>query len=121
MERRFARGPVERAPQGLAIDRHHTLQALAEALHEADEAALERRGIEQPEHAAERVMARDAETQLEELPQERLLGLTEQRHVRAILAAAQHGAQRDHQDLMQVVPRILLPGVDHLGKAGTNS
>ncbi len=56
--------------------------------------------------------------QAEELPQERLLGVAKQFHVRAIFASAQHGAERDHQDLMQVVADILLPRVANPSKTG---
>ncbi len=70
------------------------------------------------EHSAEGVMARDAVPQAQELPQERRLELAEQRHVRTILAAGQHGAERNQQQLMQIVAGIILPGINHLGKAG---
>jgi hypothetical protein len=55
--------------------------------------------------------------QAQKLPQERLLGLAEQGHVRAILAAAEHCAERDDQNLVQIVPDVLLPGVGDLRKA----
>jgi hypothetical protein len=50
--------------------------------------------------------------------QERLLCLAEARHVRAILATAQQGGMRDHQNLMQVRPGVTLPWIGHPGKAG---
>ncbi len=56
--------------------------------------------------------------QAEKLPQGRLLRLAKQRHVGAILATAEHGAQRDHQNLMQIVTGIVLPRIGDLGKAG---
>src|SRR3954467_6545262 len=34
----------------------------------------------------------------------------EQRHVRAILAAGQYGAERDQQQFMQIMAGIILPG-----------
>ena len=52
------------------------------------------------------------------LAKQRLLGLAEQRHVGAVLATAQHGAQCDHQDLMQVVTNVVLPWIGDRGKAG---
>jgi len=134
VQRRLARSFVKRAAQRFAIDRHHAAQALGKALHEADKAGLERRGIKQPaqtkrfrrEHAAEGVMAGNAMAQAKELTQarakrcerERRLGVAKQPHVRAILASAQHGAERNQQDLMQVVADILLPRVADLGKTG---
>src|SRR4051794_41400087 len=63
-------------------------------------------------------MARDAVPQAQELPQERFLDRAEQRHVRAILAAGQYGAERDQQQLMQIMAGIILPRVNDLGKAG---
>ncbi len=75
-------------------------------------------GIEQPEHPAERVMAGDPVPQAKELPRERLLGRAEQRHVRAILAAAQHGAERDQKQFVQVVAGIIPPRVSDFGKTG---
>ena len=63
-------------------------------------------------------MARDAVPQAKELPQERLLDLSEQRHVRAILAAGQYGAECDQQDLMQIMAGIILPRISDFGKAG---
>src|SRR4051812_9536230 len=61
-------------------------------------------------------MARDAVPQAQELPQERFLDRAEQRHVRAILAAGQYGAERDQQQFMQIM--AVLPGGNDLGKAG---
>jgi hypothetical protein len=46
-----------------------------------------RRPVRQPENAA----------------QKRLFGLGEQRHVDRALATAQHRAQRDHQNLMEIM------------------
>lgn len=97
VQRRLARSPVEGAPQRLAVDGHHALQSLGKVLHEAREAGLERPWVKQPEHPAEGVVARNAVPQARELPQERRLDLAKQRHVREILAAGQHGAQRDQQ------------------------
>src|SRR3954469_23990977 len=101
MQRRLARDAIERAPQRLAVDGHHAPQALGETLHEAGEAGLERLRVEQTEHSAEGVMAGRTMPQAQELAQVRRFYLPEQRHVRAILAARQQGAERDHQQLMR--------------------
>src|SRR4051812_36436250 len=61
-------------------------------------------------------MAGDAVPQAQELPQERFLDRAEQRHVRAILAAGQYGAERDQQQFMQIMAGIILPGGNDLGK-----
>jgi hypothetical protein len=65
---------------------------------------MESRWVEQPEHPAEGVVARDAMLQPQKLPQERALRPAKQRHVRAVLPAAQHRTQRDHQNLVQQMP-----------------
>jgi len=57
--------------------------------------------VQQPEQAAERVVARDAVFQAQKLPQEVLLRPAEQRHVRAGLAATNYRAQRNHQNFVQ--------------------
>src|SRR5215213_4584963 len=118
MQRRLARGTIERAPQRLAVNGHHAPQALSEALHEAGEAGLERLRVKQAEYPAEGVMAGRAMTQAQKLAQVRRFDLSEQRHVRAILAARQQSAERNHQQLMQIVPGIVLSWVHNLGKAG---
>src|SRR5918997_158692 len=118
MQRRLGRGSIERAPQRLAIHGHYAPQALSETLHEAGEAGLERLRVEQAEYPAEGVMAGRAMTQAQKLAQVRRFDLSEQRHVRAILAARQQSAERDHQQLMQVVAGFVLPWVHNLGQAG---
>lgn len=70
-------------------------------MHEAGEAGGEGNRIEQPEHPAKGVMAGNAVLEGQKLPKERLLCLTKQRHVGAILAAAQHGA--DARRLYEVI------------------
>src|ERR687886_1418501 len=56
--------------------------------------------------------------QAQKLAQVRRFDLPEQRHVRAILAARQQSAERDHQQLMQVVAGIVPAWVPNLGKTG---
>src|SRR5215212_9572921 len=118
MQRRLACEAIERAPQRLAVNGHHAPQGLGEALHEAGEAGREALRVEQAEHSAEGVMAGSAMTQPQKLAQVRRFDLPEQRHVRAILATRQQSAERDHQQLMQVVTGIVLSWVHNLGKAG---
>src|SRR3954451_8562762 len=68
----LACSPVEGAPQRLAIDGDHALQALGEALHKACEAGFERHRVEKPEDSAKGIVAGNAVPQAQELPQERL-------------------------------------------------
>src|SRR5215217_9765906 len=63
-------------------------------------------------------MAGRAMTQAQKLAQVRRFDLSKQRHVRAILAARQQSAERNHQQLMQIVPGIVLSWVHNLGEAG---
>jgi hypothetical protein len=69
--------------------------------------ALKLLRIEEAEHPRERVVARQSLFELQELPKKRFLLPCEQRHVRSILPAAQHRAQRDDHDLDKIMP----PGV----------
>jgi hypothetical protein len=68
---------------------------------------LERPGVAQAEHPAERVVAWGAVAQAKE----RLLRPAELSHVRTVLAAARHRAQRNEPDFVQVVTGIVLARV----------
>jgi hypothetical protein len=103
---RLAGRPVEGPAQGLAVHGHHARDGLSEAPHEAEEAVVEACRVEVAEQAGEGVVARDAVAQRQELPEERRLVPTEQGHVRAVLGAAQHGAEGDQQDFVQIVPCV---------------
>jgi hypothetical protein len=118
MERRLAGGAIERPPQGLAVDSDHAVEALREALHEANEAFLEWLGVKLAKHPTECVMTGDRVLEAQKLTQKGLFGPAKDFHVRAILATAQHGAEGDNQNLMEVVTDILLPRVGNLGEAG---
>jgi len=67
VQRRLARGAIERPPKGLAVNGDHTVQALREAFHEAHGADLERLGVELAKHPTEGVMAGDAVLQAQNL------------------------------------------------------
>jgi hypothetical protein len=104
MQRRGRARPVERASHRLAVDRDDALAGLGKPPHEAEKPAMESRWVEQPEHPAEGVVARDAMLQPQKLLQERAFRPAKKRHVRAVLPAAQHRTQRDHQNLVQQMP-----------------
>lgn len=76
---------------------------LSEASHEALEAVAELLRVEEAEEAAERVMARGAVLELEKAARKFQLGSREVRHVGAVLPATQHGAERNHKHLQQVM------------------
>ena len=97
----------------LAVDRHHTLEPVApgECPHEAGEGGLESVRVEQAEHPAEGIVARNAVLQSQDLPQHVFLGCAEIGHVRAALRPAQHRSQRNEQKLQQIVPRVPGPRI----------
>ena len=109
---------VERAAGGLAVDRHHLLDPGGEGCHEPPEASLKRLGVEQAEQAGEGVVTGDAARQAHEATEQRRLGLAEQGHVDARLRARQRRAQRDQQDLQQIVAlRVARARIGQIRKA----
>jgi hypothetical protein len=97
---------VERAPRGLAVDRDlprcHDLRPENRS-HPAQEAALEGVGVDQHQHPAEGVVRGDAIRQREEALEPVPLAAAVQRDVLEALGLAEHGADRDHQDIEQLV------------------
>jgi hypothetical protein len=105
VQRRLAAGAIERTPENLAIDGNNPLTGLGKRRHEALKAGAELIRIETAEQAAEGVVAGRAVRQIEELAQEKFLGLGEQGHVHRALAAAQNRAQRDDQQSVEIMQR----------------
>lgn len=115
MERRGARRPIIGAPERLAVHRDHPipartrstgatrLPALGDAAHEGEQAGPELHRVEEPEDAAERVVARDAVFEGEDLAQEGLLRPAEERHVGARLPTAEYRREGDHEDFQALV------------------
>ena len=101
MQRRGLGGTLEGAPHRLPVNCHNPLAALGKPLHEADEPGVEARRVEEPEEAAERVVARNAMRQGQKFLQERPLRAAKQRHVRTCLPAAQNRAQGNHKNLVR--------------------
>jgi hypothetical protein len=87
--------------QSLAVDRHYArkieLVGLCKRSHEPAEGTLEGLRIQQTEHTAERVVARNPMLQLKHEPQQPFLRLPEVRHVGTRLRSAQHSGQRYQQ------------------------
>ena len=100
---RLAAGAIEGAAQDLAVNRHNPLNRIGEAGHEPLEGGTEPRRIEQPEQPTEGVVAGQAVLQLEKAAQKGLFRFREPRHRHCTLTAAQHRAERDHQQLVEVV------------------
>jgi hypothetical protein len=97
---------VERAPDGLAVDRHlprPVPPGPEHRPHPAQERALERVRVDQHQHPPEGVVRGDAVRQLEEALQPPPLAAAVQRDVLEALGLAQGRAHRDHQDVEQPV------------------
>ena len=107
------------ATQRLAVERHHAidLHRVGEPLREATEHFLERLRIEQAEHPAEGVVARDPVLQLQDGSQQPFLLAPEQRDVGAVLGPAQHRQQSDEHHLRQIVIARPTARVDEFRKA----
>src|SRR4029450_3886215 len=80
---------------------------LGKGRHETTECGLEGLRLEQTEHPAERIVARDAVLQAKEEPQQPFLRLSKLLHLRAPVGSAQHRRQRDEQNLQKLVPRVV--------------
>ena len=100
---RLAAGTIERTAQDLAINRHDALNRCGETGHEPLEGGTEPLRIEQSEQPTEGVVAGQAVLQLEKAAQKGLFGFRKPLHRHRTLTAAQHRAQRDHQQFVEVV------------------
>ncbi len=101
-------------PQRLAIDRDHAPDLLGKGRHELPKRRLEGQRVENAEHPAERVVARDPVFQPKKLPEQPFLRHAEVRHVGAALRTAQHRRQGDDQNLREIVPGVPRPRVRQL-------
>jgi hypothetical protein len=104
--RRAARG-IEGPAQNLAVDRDDALRQCRKARHETLKTGAERLRIQQTKNPAERVMAGQTVFQRQKATQERLFVFGEFSHVHRRLAATQHRAQSNHQNL----PEIMTSGI----------
>src|SRR5476649_446138 len=103
MQRRLAAGAIERTAQHLPIDRDNALTVAGKLRHEALKRRPELLRIKPAEQPAEGVMAGQTIGKLEETPQEWFLRLGVQPHVDRALSTTQHTAQRNHQQLVEVM------------------
>jgi len=104
VQRRLLPPVVERAPDHLAVDRDHlTLEIRCECADPRREPGLERVGIDQHEHAPERVVRGNAVWQLQKGLEPSQLAAAIQRDVVPALGARDHRAYRDDQDISQAV------------------
>ena len=112
--------PVARVADRLAIDRKRAAaHGRDDSAHPASERIFERARIEDAEHAVEGVVRRDAALELEEALEPGHLVLGPESHVFEAVHVAQHRADSDRQNLLEVmamrIPRATR--VFDLGKA----
>src|SRR4051794_31537516 len=115
--------PPRGARKRLAVERndlpgkpHGAAQALRKGGREAAEDRLERLRVEQAEHAAEGVVARNAVAQPQQGAKQRLLGAPEQGHVAAGLGAAERCREGDDQHVHELVTGVAGARVGQLRK-----
>ena len=121
MQRGALPATLEGTAQGFAIHRHHTAQfqsvGLGEACHEPAECGLERLRVQQAEDPAESIVAGHPVLQLQDQPQQPFLGLPKRGHVRGALGATQCRRKSNEQNLQQLVPCVVRPGVRQPSKS----
>ncbi len=104
MQRRLVPPAVERAPDRLAVDGDHlALEARCERTNPAHKSGLERVGVDQHEHAPERVVRGNAVRQLQEGAEPNQLAAAIERNIVPAVSAGDHRADRNHQDVAQAV------------------
>src|SRR4051812_34466669 len=98
---------VERAPQRLAINGDHlALKAGHERADPGREPGLKGVGIDEHEHAPERVVRGNAVRQLQERPEPGQLTAAIQRDVAPAFSTGNHRTHRNHQDVEQAMPDL---------------
>jgi hypothetical protein len=103
-------GVLEAAADALAVDGDQS-PAARDLGDPGDEAPLERIGVEGGEHAAERVVARHAAGQVEERPEPRQLAAGEHLDLGPPAGAADHAADGQDDDVVQLVDHVRGPRV----------
>ena len=100
-------GPAQR----LAVDGHHPGEfetiGLGKGRHETAKGEFKGLRLEQTEHPAERVVARNAMLQAKQEPQQPFLRPSKLFHLRATASSAYNRSQRDEQHFQQIVPCII--------------
>ena len=115
VQRRSASAALVGASQRFAVDSDDAGKldpvGLGEGCHERPKGLLEGLRVQRPQYTAERVVARDAAPQRQELPQQFLLRASKQRHVGCALRPTQRRGQRDDDDVEQIVKGIGRPWI----------
>ena len=94
MHRALRAGPVKRAPERLAVHRHHALYRVAQRRTPGDETVLEVCSIKRREDQAKLLVGRRTMGKGQKTPQKFKLLLAEQTHRNPSLGAAQDRAKR---------------------------
>src|SRR6202011_122639 len=115
VQRRGASAALVGASQRFAVDSNDASKldpvGLGEGCHERPKGLLEGLRVQRPQYSAERVVARDAALQRQQLPQQVLLRASKQRHVGCALRPTQRRCQRNDDDVEQIVNGIGCPRV----------
>jgi hypothetical protein len=104
VQRRGLPAACESPAQGLAVDADHAVDG--EALAELAQDRFQPLRGQHAENIAESVMARDAMSQLQELPQQLLSAVAEELELGAGLGAGQRRRQGNDEDLHQIVSAV---------------
>ena len=108
---------VARAAQCFAINGHHALHLSGDALQPADAHLLQRPGVDQLKHPPERVVRGNPVGQLQKRGKPVLFCLAKLHHIHPVIGSADDRAQRDHQQIHQLVaPRALDARIGHLSQ-----
>jgi len=112
VDRRSVARRITRVPQRLAVDGDHVpRQQLRQRLHSREKRGLEGVGVHRREDPAKRIVGRNPVAERQELAKPLPFGAAEPRNRHPVVDAADHRAQRDHEDVDEGVPA----GAAHAG------
>ena len=100
MQRGELLGAVVRTAPGFPVHRQYARAAFGELPHKTDEPLLESGGVQHTQQPGEGIVAGDAVVQFQEGLEEFPFGVAEKFHVGAGLAAAEHSAKGNDQDVV---------------------
>jgi hypothetical protein len=113
---------LEAAADGLAVDGHQPpARRPRDGRDPGGEPPLERVGVQAGEDAAERVVGGDAVGQVQEGAEPRQLAAAELLDLRPPVGAADHAADGEHEDVVQLVDHVTRPRVGHVAEEAQNT
>jgi hypothetical protein len=108
----FVLGPIMGAAQGFAVDGDgFALKRCGQVPHPAGKEVMEALGIDLGEETAEGVVGGDAVREFQEFLKPVQLGAAVFSHLGPAVGAADDGADSNHEDIVQQVPGVMMPGV----------